>query len=48
VTVGGVADQLKIEKNRTQTTPKTLESFIIRGPRLFNEPNPPRLQNFRF
>jgi hypothetical protein len=38
VTVGGVTDQLKSEKKRTQTTPKMLESFIIRGPHSFDEP----------
>jgi len=38
-TVGGVADQLATEKKRTQTTPKILESFIIKGPRLFDEPD---------
>jgi hypothetical protein len=33
VTVGGVADQLESEKNRTrQTTPKVLESFIFVAP----------------
>ena len=35
--VGGVADQLKSGKKRTQTTPKILESFIIKGPHSFDE-----------
>jgi hypothetical protein len=33
VTVGGAADQPEIEKKaRRQTTPKILESFIVRAP----------------
>src|SRR5271154_3230410 len=37
--VGGVADQLASEKNKTQTTPKILDSFIIKGPHSFDEPD---------
>jgi hypothetical protein len=32
VTIGGVADQLKSEDKRTQTTPKMFESFIMMAP----------------
>jgi hypothetical protein len=46
VTVGGVADQLKIEDKRTQTTPKMLESFIIRGPHSIDEPISTALAEF--
>ncbi len=46
VMVGGAADQLAIEKNRTQTTPKILESFIMKGPHSFDEPDRTALAEF--